>query len=127
MRDKVTRHKTVSRNHNLFCLWGLAAVTLARPCGLACRLTSAADGQDKAFPRSFGLVKLVSRRVVSEEADTCLGPGSQEVGKEGDYVIYLTLHWHHQNDSCIQMGSDESHFKVSLIVRLRVTKTMLVG
>ena len=27
------------------------------------------------------------------------------------------LHCHHQNDPCIQMGSDESHFNVSLIVR----------
>ena len=32
-------------------------------------------------------------------------------------IIYLSLHCHHQNDSCINMGSDESHFKVSLIVR----------
>ena len=28
-------------------------------------------------------------------------------------VIYLSLHCHHQNDSCIKMGSNESHFKVS--------------
>ena len=28
----------------------------------------------------------------------------------------------HQNDSCIKMGSDESHFNVSLIVRDKVTK-----
>ena len=40
-----------------------------------------------------------------------------EVGEEGDYIyiyIYLTLHSHHQNDSCIKMGSDESHFTVSV-------------
>ena len=24
-------------------------------------------------------------------------------------TIYLSLHCHHQNDSCIKMGSDESH------------------
>ena len=30
-------------------------------------------------------------------------------------TIYLLLHCHHQNDSCIKMGSDESHFNVSLI------------
>ena len=29
-------------------------------------------------------------------------------------IIYLSLHCHHQNDSCIKMGSDESHFNVSL-------------
>ena len=32
-------------------------------------------------------------------------------------IIYLSLHCHHQNDSCIKVGSDESHFNVSLIVR----------
>ena len=28
-------------------------------------------------------------------------------------IIYLSLHCHHQNDFCIKMGSDESHFNVS--------------
>ena len=37
-------------------------------------------------------------------------------------VIYLSLHCHHQNDFCIKMGSDESHFDVSLIVRDKVTR-----
>ena len=41
-----------------------------------------------------------------------------EVGEEE--IIYLLLGCHHQNDSCIKMGSDESHFKVSLIVRDKV-------
>ena len=27
-------------------------------------------------------------------------------------IIYLSLHCHHQNGSCIKMGSDESHFNV---------------
>ena len=35
-----------------------------------------------------------------------------EVGEEGDYK--LSLHCHHQNDSCIKMGSNESHFSVSV-------------
>ena len=39
-------------------------------------------------------------------------------------IIYLSLHCHHQNDPCIKMGSDESHFNVSLIVRVKVTKTV---
>jgi len=30
-------------------------------------------------------------------------------------VIYLSLHCHHQNDSCIKMGSEESNFNVSLL------------
>ena len=33
-------------------------------------------------------------------------------GGEGDYIPIL--HCHHQNDSCIKMGSDESHFNVSV-------------
>ena len=37
-------------------------------------------------------------------------------------IIYLSLHCHHHNDSCIKMGSDESHFNVSLIVRNKVTR-----
>ena len=40
-----------------------------------------------------------------------------EVGEEGD--SYLSLYCHHQNDSCIKVGSNESHFNVSLIVRDR--------
>ena len=27
-------------------------------------------------------------------------------------IIYLSLHCHHHSDSCIKMGSDESHFNV---------------
>ena len=44
-----------------------------------------------------------------------------EVGQEGDYIAYLSLYCHHQNDSCIKMGSEKSHFNVSLIVRDKVT------
>ena len=29
-------------------------------------------------------------------------------------IIYLSLHCHHQNDSSIKMGGDESHFNVSV-------------
>ena len=43
-----------------------------------------------------------------------------EVGERE--IIHLSLHCHHQNDSCIKMGSDESHFNVSLTVRDKVTR-----
>ena len=44
-------------------------------------------------------------------------------GEKGEREsIYLSLHYHHQNDSCIKMGSDESHFNVSLIVWDKVTR-----
>ena len=45
-----------------------------------------------------------------------------EVGGGGGDVIYLSLHCHHQNDSCVKMGSGESHFNVSVIVRDKVTR-----
>ena len=40
------------------------------------------------------------------------GTGVWRWGKREN--IYLSLHCHHQNDSCIKMGSDESHFNVSV-------------
>ena len=40
------------------------------------------------------------------------GGGGMEGGKKE--IIYLSLHCHHQNDFCIKMGSDESHFNVSV-------------
>ena len=43
-----------------------------------------------------------------------------EVGR--GRLLCLSLHCHHQNDSGIKTGSDESHFNVSLIVRDKVTK-----
>ena len=41
-------------------------------------------------------------------------------GRERE-ITYLSLHCHHQNDSCIKMGSDKSQFYVSLMVRDKVT------
>ena len=43
----------------------------------------------------------------------------EKVGKgvwrwEKREIIYLSLHCHHQNDSCIKMGSNESRFNVSV-------------
>ena len=41
------------------------------------------------------------------------GYGGKLVWKwEKRMIIYLSLHCHHQNDTCIKMGSDESHFNV---------------
>ena len=34
--------------------------------------------------------------------------------------MYLSLH--HRNDFCVKVGSDESHFNVSLIVRDKITR-----
>ena len=35
----------------------------------------------------------------------------------GREIIYLSLHCHHQNDSCIKMGSDQGSSNISLILR----------
>ena len=37
-------------------------------------------------------------------------------------VLYCIVYSHHQNDSCIQMGSNKSHFNVLSIVRDKVTR-----
>ena len=44
-----------------------------------------------------------------------VGEGGVEVGGGGREIIYLSLHCHYKNDSCIKMGSDESHFNISLL------------
>ena len=41
------------------------------------------------------------------------GGRGTEVRGEGE-IIFLSLNCHHQNDSCIKMSSDESHFNVSV-------------
>ena len=43
-------------------------------------------------------------------------------GGRGREIVYLSLHCHHQNGFCIKVGSDESHFNVSLMVRNKVTR-----
>ena len=44
-----------------------------------------------------------------------MGGGGKGVWRWGEReIIYLSLHCHHQNDSCIKMGSDKSHFNVSV-------------
>ena len=45
-----------------------------------------------------------------------MGLGGRGYGGGGEReIIYLSLHSHHQNDFCIKMGSDESHFNVSVV------------
>ena len=42
--------------------------------------------------------------------------------QKSEIIYILSLHCHHQNDSCIKMGSGESHFNVSLTVGGKVTR-----
>ena len=37
-------------------------------------------------------------------------------------AVFTRLHCHRQNDSCVEMGSDESHFGVSLTLRDRAAR-----
>ena len=55
------------------------------------------------------------------EAGTTALVGPTSPGEEGD-DIYISLHCHRQNDSCIKMDRDASHFSVSLIVRDKATR-----
>ena len=50
------------------------------------------------------------------------GKGGTKVGGEGDYIPVAKLSPPESCDSCIKMGSDESDFNVSLIVRGKVTR-----
>ena len=43
-----------------------------------------------------------------------MGGGGGYGGRREREIIHLSLHCHHQNDSCIKVGSDESHFNVSV-------------
>ena len=59
------------------------------------------------------------------EGGTAVGGGGGEgmaVGEREIDHIYISLHRHHQNDSCIKMGRDASHFNVSLTVRGKVKR-----
>ena len=56
--------------------------------------------------KSTGTVRLIRDR--GRRAGRGFGGGGKRE------IIYLSLHCHHQNDSCIKIGSDESHFNVSV-------------
>ena len=61
----------------------------------------------------FGLVTQVQRRIFSEEVLA----GTETPGGVGRARLYITLHCHHQNDSCVKMGNVESLFNVLLFMR----------
>ena len=50
------------------------------------------------------------------------GEKGEGYGGGGRGRLYLSLHCNHQNSSSIKMGSDESRFNISLIVRGKVTR-----
>ena len=52
-----------------------------------------------------------NQRLIRDGEKGGRGYGGVCVGGGG--IIYLSLHCHHQNDFCIKVGSDGSHFNVS--------------
>ena len=54
-----------------------------------------------------GLTSAETSRLIKdwEKGEGCRDGGNRE-------IIYLSLHCHHQNDSRIKTGNDESHFNV---------------
>ena len=53
--------------------------------------------------------------------------GTEIPAGEGRGRLHLTIHCHHQDESCIKMGSDERHFNVSFTVRGKATKTVSIN
>ena len=68
--------------------------------------------------RIFGVSKstwcLTSTETIRLIRDGEKGGRGYGGGGRGREIIYLSLRCHHQNDSCIKMGSDESRFNVSV-------------
>jgi len=48
-----------------------------------------------------------------------------DVWERGDYKLYLSLHCHHQNDSCIKMAGYKSHSNISLIITVTFTRVSI--
>ena len=70
--------------------------------------------------QTWCLTSTESIRLIRDgEKGVRMGYGGGGGGRE---IIYLSLHCHHPNDSCIKMGSGESRFNVSLTVREKVTR-----
>ena len=67
---------------------------------------------------------VVSVRLIrnSGEGGAMGGGGGGKRERAGRVYTYRYSDCHQQNDSCIKMGTDKSHFNVSLIVRDNVTR-----
>ena len=62
----------------------------------------------------------LSRRFTPTETTRLIRDGRMKVGERE--IIYLSLHCHHQTDSCVKMSSGERHLNVSFTVRDKVTR-----
>ena len=72
----------------------------------------------KHNPKSWDREKEEEGRGVTAKTVRALDVGSKKTHTKTN----KSLHCHHQNGFCIKVGSDESHFNVSLTVRDKVTR-----
>ena len=83
-------------------------------CCPCCRHNVAAKAKRSLLERkeTWCLTSTETVRLIrdGEKGGRGYGGGWVEGGGE---IIYLSLHCHHQNDSCIKVGSNERHFNVS--------------
>ena len=74
--------------------------------------------QPGEWKSQVNLVLNVHRNRLGRRGERGYGGG----GGRGRLYTYRYIHCHHQNDFSVKMGSDESHFNVSFIVRDKVTR-----
>ena len=129
-RDKVTRQcphrqqflkRKESRSgfEPRSCAYQPNALPLGHTGSLALRPQKPSQDGTSTFNSHSSRVRSFSVALRPQKPSGLLG--TDEGGWERE-IIYLSLHCHHQNDSCIKMGSGESHFNVSLSVRDKVTR-----
>ena len=66
-------------------------------------------GDPKVY--TWCLTSTETTRLIRDGENGRKGYGGRGRGRE---IIYLSLHCHHQSDFCIKMGSEVSHFNVSV-------------
>ena len=105
-------HKTHQKREGFFCGSKPSSVHLVLSRQ---KYSSYRDKSRKCFLFCHGTLRPQKPQGLS-------GTGQWKWGEEGDYnFIYLSIHCHHQNDSCIKIDSDESHFNVSVTVKDKIT------
>ena len=100
-------HKTVPTDHNF---WRERRAEADSNRGPSAYQPNALPLGQTGSHSSYVKVNLVLN-VHRNHRDGRKGQGVWRWGKRE--IIYLSLHCHHQNDSCPKLGSDESRFNVS--------------
>ena len=86
---------------------------LSFSCRAASVLKALCSIHARQWPQSTRLLQTWC--LTSTETMRLIRDGEKGVWRWGKReIIYLSLHCRHQNDSCIKMDSDESHFNISV-------------